>query len=84
MEKYGLLLDVDCSNRPILPTANFRPPFETFRQFRSPSNQKEKKWSSKDRADAGVNIKLYSSLTSIKCQLLRKKYQNCYIVTKIV
>ena len=31
MEKYGLLLDVDSSNLPVLLTATVRPPFETFR-----------------------------------------------------
>ena len=41
MEKYGLLLDVDSSNLPVLLTATVRPPFETFRQFRSPSNRKK-------------------------------------------
>ena len=39
--KYGLLLDVDSSNLPVLLTATVRPPFETFRQFRSPSNRKK-------------------------------------------
>ena len=41
MEIYGLLLDVDSSNLPVLLTATVRPPFETFRQFRSPSNRKK-------------------------------------------
>ena len=41
MEKYGLLLDDDSSNLPVLLTATVRPPFETFRQVRSPSNSKK-------------------------------------------
>ena len=41
MEIYGLLLDVDSSNLPVLLTATVRPLFEIFRQFRSPSNRKK-------------------------------------------
>ena len=39
LEKYGLKLEVDSANLPVLLSATIRPPFETFRPFRSPNNR---------------------------------------------
>ena len=39
LEKYGLKLEVDSANLPVILSATIRPPFETFRQFRSPNNR---------------------------------------------
>ena len=39
LEKYGLKLEVDSANLPVILSATIRPHFGTFRQFRSPNNR---------------------------------------------
>ena len=41
LERYGLKLEVDSANLPVILSATIRPPFEIFRQFRSPSNRRK-------------------------------------------
>ena len=60
MEKYGLRLEIDAANLPVVIQTTVRPPFETLVAFRSPAGEK------KERYMAVFNTK--------HCQILRSQH----------
>ena len=60
MEKYGLRLDIDAANLPVVIQTTVRPPFETLVAFKSPAGEE------KERYMAVFNTK--------HCQILRSQH----------